>query len=105
MAVREELVESPDGVTYVVRVEPAQRWDRNPFGRRRLLPLLRRDRSWWVTVESSEAHWAVLRESWPTEPDARDRVVELVEALGHGTLRLPSWPPPIGRTRPEGSPW
>jgi hypothetical protein len=94
-----QRVRSPDGVAHEVRFGRALRprfFLNTPW---RTWSLLTRDKSWWVTVESSAVGWPVLREKYIDETDARRRVTSLVEGIENGTDQLSGWPIPWRRVR------
>lgn len=84
------VVRSPDEVEYLVRVQRAPRpglFISTPW---RWLALITRDRSWWLTVDSSRSTLPVVRERYGQLSVARERFEQLVEGLASGALQVPS---------------
>jgi hypothetical protein len=91
------LVAAPDGIEYFLTVRQGPGGDRSrtvePRGYWHLWAVLRRDRTWWVDVETSQAvPWPVLREPSATELLADARVAELLVQIRTGPQRLSTRP-------------
>ena len=82
-------VVAPDGVEYLITVEPAPKlggWLNGPW---RWWSTLTRDSSWWLTVESSAVGWPVLRRRYRSADDAAKGCARLCQAIARG-----GWSPP-----------
>ena len=80
----EDEIETLEGATFRVKVEPA--------------PPESADPSVWLTIRRLPAPWPVLRERWATEKEAMDRAQELKERLKSGERQL-TYRPALGRSR------
>jgi hypothetical protein len=84
------LVAAPDGTEYLVLVRKGPgrggRHSSNPVVLGTLWAVIRRDRSWWVNVETARpVPRAVLRERFATEREATTRSAELVGQIKMGS--------------------
>lgn len=80
------IAKSPAGAEFHIRVQRAPRpglWLHGPW---RWWAMLTRDNSWWLTVDSSEVVWPVLRERFATEAEVSKRAKELSTAIRGGVL-------------------
>jgi hypothetical protein len=78
-------VESPSGRIYVVEVSRAKRPTAFVHGPWRFWSMVRRDRSWWVTLrEVGMLPTPIIRERWQDPASASASADQLVEAVQRG---------------------
>lgn len=100
------VVQGLDYVEYVVRVERAPRPGLFGAGPWRWWALVSRDRSWWLTVDSSAVACPVIRERYTDLDSARERADQLVVGIEDGAVTPPAriaWRRGPARHRPPTS--
>lgn len=83
MTARYEVALPGDSIT-TIEISPAKHPGLWWHGFGRMMAMLRRDRSFWLTVDASDVPRAILKERYRTEAEAHCRALELVRLLENG---------------------